>query len=215
MADTQGSTVLSLRAVDNPFNAGADQRFTINEGEDLTLSGDITGGFGDVTYRWYVSSDGGEHWDLVERAHGTSLDLKNMKAGEYIYRLVASDMYSNTAHQDFYVTVKGNGIADSVAEAVSNAVKTGDSLRLPGLQASQSLLRGLLELQPRSAVRARRTHDDERIQDTQEEPVHRGCDGFPRCGCLLLLGNRAFQGLCGYHGQPSHGGFRGACAGGQ
>ena len=90
MADTQGSTVLSLRAVDNPFNAGADQRFTINEGEDLTLSGDITGG-------------------------------------------VASDMYSNTAHQDFYVTVKGNGIADSVAEAVSNAVKTGDSLPIAGV----------------------------------------------------------------------------------
>lgn len=133
MADTQGSTVLSLRAVDNPFNAGADQRFTINEGEDLTLSGDITGGFGDVTYRWYVSSDGGEHWNLVEGAHGTSLDLKNMKAGEYIYRLVASDMYSNTAHQDFYVTVKGNGIADSVAEAVSNAVKTGDSLPIAGV----------------------------------------------------------------------------------
>jgi len=52
-----------------------DQRFTINEGEDLTLSGDITGGFGDVTYRWYVSSDSGKHWDLVEEAHGTSLDL--------------------------------------------------------------------------------------------------------------------------------------------
>lgn len=76
---------------------------------------------------------GGEHWDLVEGAHGTSLDLKNMKAGEYIYRLVASDMYSNTAHQDFYVTVKGNGIADSVAEAVSNAVKTGDSLPIAGV----------------------------------------------------------------------------------
>ena len=143
MADTQGSTVLSLRAVDNPFNAGADQRFTINEGEDLTLSGDITGGFGDVTYRWYVSSDGGEHWDLVEGAHGTSLDLKNMKAGEYIYRLVASDMYSNTAHQDFYVTVKGNGIADSVAEAVSNAVKTGDSLPIAGVAGAALLAGGL------------------------------------------------------------------------
>lgn len=143
MADTQGSTVLSLRAVDNPFNAGADQRFTINEGEDLTLSGDITGGFGDVTYRWYVSSDGGEHWDLVEGAHGTSLDLKNMKAGEYIYRLVATDMYSNTAHQDFYVTVKGNGIADSVAEAVSNAVKTGDSLPIAGVAGAVLLAGGL------------------------------------------------------------------------
>lgn len=143
MADTQGSTVLSLRAVDNPFNAGADQRFTINEGEDLTLSGDITGGFGDVTYRWYVSSDGGKHWDLVEGAHGTSLDLKNMKAGEYIYRLVASDMYSNTAHQDFYVTVKGNGIADSVAEAVSNAVKTGDSLPIAGVAGAALLAGGL------------------------------------------------------------------------
>lgn len=54
-------------------------------------------------------------------------------SGEYIYRLVASDMYSNTAHQDFYVTVKGNGIADSVAEAVSNAVKTGDSLPIAGV----------------------------------------------------------------------------------
>lgn len=143
MADTQGLTVLSLRAVDNPFNAGADQRFTINEGEDLTLSGDITGGFGDVTYRWYVSSDGGEHWDLVEGAHGTSLDLKNMKAGEYIYRLVATDMYSNTAHQDFYVTVKGNGIADSVAEAVSNAVKTGDSLPIAGVAGAVLLAGGL------------------------------------------------------------------------
>ena len=73
MANTQGSTVLSLRAVDNPFNAGTDQRFTINEGEDLTLSGDITGGFGDVTYRWYVSSDGGEHWDLHRRSYGFHL----------------------------------------------------------------------------------------------------------------------------------------------
>ena len=143
MADTQGSTVLSLRAVDNPFNAGADQRFTINESEDLTLSGDITGGFGDVTYRWYVSSDGGEHWNLVEGAHGTSLDLKNMKAGEYIYRLVATDMYSNTAHQDFYVTVKGNGIADSVAEAVSNAVKTGDSFPIAGVAGAALLAGGL------------------------------------------------------------------------
>ena len=70
---------------------------------------------------------------LYTPLQGTSLDLKNMKAGEYIYRLVASDMYSNTAHQDFYVTVKGNGIADSVAEAVSNAVKTGDSLPIAGV----------------------------------------------------------------------------------
>lgn len=132
-ADAHGSTELTLRQVENPFDTGANQHLTINEGENLTLKGDITGGFGDVTYRWYVSSDGGEHWDLVEGAHGTSLDLKNMKAGEYIYRLVASDMYSNTAHQDFYVTVKGNGIADSVAEAVSNAVKTGDSLPIAGV----------------------------------------------------------------------------------
>lgn len=66
-----------------------------------------------------------------------------MKAGEYIYRLVATDMYSNTAHQDFYVTVKGNGIADSVAEAVSNAVKTGDSLPIAGVAGAVLLAGGL------------------------------------------------------------------------
>lgn len=142
-ADAHGSTELTLRQVDNPFDTGANQHLTINEGESLTLKGDITGGFGDVTYRWYVSSDGGEHWNLVEGAHGTSLDLKNMKAGEYIYQLVASDMYSNTAHQDFYVTVKGNGIADSVAAAVSNAVKTGDSLPIAGLAGAALMAGGL------------------------------------------------------------------------
>lgn len=86
------TVLLSLRAVDNPFNTGADQRFTINEGEDLTLSGDITGGFGDVTYRWYVSSDGGKHWDLVEEAHGTSLDLKNMGEPNPHFEDVAPDL---------------------------------------------------------------------------------------------------------------------------
>lgn len=66
-------------------------------------------------------------------ATGAELNIEDAQAGDYVYRLIATDMYGNTAHQDFYVTVKGNGIADSVAEAVSNAVKTGDSLPIAGI----------------------------------------------------------------------------------
>lgn len=132
-AHAHGSTELTLRQVENPFDTGANQHLTINEGENLTLKGDITGGFGDVSYQWFVSTDGGNHWEKVNGAAGIELSIEDAQAGDYIYRLVASDMYSNTAHQDFYVTVKGNGIADSVAEAVSNAVKTGDSLPIAGV----------------------------------------------------------------------------------
>lgn len=132
-ADTHSTTELTLRQVDNPFNVGANQHLTINEGESLTLKGDITGGFGDVSYQWFVSTDGGNHWEKVNGAAGIELRIENAQAGDYVYRLIATDMYGNTAHQDFYVTVKGNGIADSVAEAVSNAVKTGDSLPIAGI----------------------------------------------------------------------------------
>lgn len=132
-ADAHGSTELTLRQVDNPFDTGANQHLTINEGESLTLKGDITGGFGDVSYQWFVSTDGGNHWEKVIGATGAELNIEDAQAGDYVYRLIATDMYGNTAHQDFYVTVKGNGIADSVAEAVSNAVKTGDSLPIVGV----------------------------------------------------------------------------------
>lgn len=132
-ADAHGSTELTLRQVDNPFDTGANQHLTINEGGSLALRGDITGGFGDVSYQWFVSTDGGNHWEKAIGAAGAELNIENAQAGDYVYRLVATDMYGNTAHQDFYVTVKGNGIADSVAEAVSNAVKTGDSLPIAGV----------------------------------------------------------------------------------
>lgn len=130
-ADTQSSTVLTLRQVDNPFDAGENQHFTINEGEDLGLKGDITGGFGEVHYQWYVSTDGGKHWEKIDGADGFEYQIKNAQAGDYVYRLIASDMYSNTAYQDFFVTVVGTG--NGLADAVSKAVKTGDALPIAGI----------------------------------------------------------------------------------
>ena len=139
-ADAQGSTQLTLRQVDNPFNTGSDQHYTIDEGEDLTLKGDITGGFGDVHYQWYVSSDGGKHWDKIDGATSLEYQISNAQAGDYVYRLIATDMYSNTAHQDFFVTVVGTG--NGLADAVSKAVKTGDALPIAGVAAIGALAAG-------------------------------------------------------------------------
>lgn len=143
-ADTHSSTELTLRQVDNPFDTGANQHLTINEGEDLTLSGDITGGFGEVSYQWFVSTDGGNHWERVNGANGAELNIENAQAGDYVYRLVATDMYGNTAHQDFYVTVNGaNSAASSAIDAVSGAVKTGDALPIAGLAGAALMAGGL------------------------------------------------------------------------
>lgn len=143
-ADTHSSTELTLRQVENPFDTGANQHYTINEGENLTLKGDITGGFGDVSYQWFVSTDGGNHWEKVNGAAGIELSIEDAQAGDYIYRLVATDMYGNTAHQDFYVTVNGaDSAASSAIDAVSDAVKTGDALPIAGLAGVALMAGGL------------------------------------------------------------------------
>lgn len=148
-ADAHGSTELTLRQVDNPFDTGANQHLTVNEGGSLALRGDITGGFGDVSYQWFVSTDGGNHWEKVIGATGAELNIEDAQAGDYVYRLVATDMYGNTAHQDFYVTVKGNGngsaesAASSAIDAVSGAVKTGDALPIAGLAGAALMAGGL------------------------------------------------------------------------
>lgn len=145
-SDAHSSTELTLRQVDNPFDTGTNQHLTINEGESLTLKGDITGGFGDVSYQWFVSTDGGNHWEKVNGA-GIELSIEDAQTGDYVYRLVATDMYGNTAHQDFYVTVNGNGSAASAAssaiDAVSGAVKTGDALPIAGLAGAALMAGGL------------------------------------------------------------------------
>lgn len=143
-ADTHSTTELTLRQVDNPFNVGANQHLTINEGESLTLKGDITGGFGEVSYQWFVSTDGGNHWERVNGANGAELNIENAQAGDYVYRLVATDMYGNMAHQDFYVTVNGtNSAASSAIDAVSDAVKTGDALPIAGIAGAALMAGGL------------------------------------------------------------------------
>ena len=142
-SDAHSSTELTLRQVDNPFDTGANQHLTINEGESLTLKGDITGGFGDVSYQWFVSTDGG-NWEKVNGAAGIELSIEDAQAGDYIYRLVATDMYGNTAHQDFYVTVNGaNSAASSAIDAVSGAVKTGDALPIAGIAGAALMAGGL------------------------------------------------------------------------
>lgn len=140
-ADTHSSTELTLRQVENPFDTGANQHLTINEGETLTLKGDITGGFGEVSYQWFVSTDGGNHWEKVNGAAGIELRIEDAQAGDYIYRLIATDMYGNTAHQDFYVTV--NGAGSNAIDAVSDAVKTGDALPIAGLAGVALMAGGL------------------------------------------------------------------------
>lgn len=143
-ADTHSSTELTLRQVENPFDTGANQHYTINEGENLTLKGDITGGFGEVSYQWFVSTDGGNHWEKVNGAAGIELSIEDAQPGDYIYRLVATDMYGNTAHQDFYVTVNGaDSAASSAIDAVSGAVKTGDALPIAGLAGVALMAGGL------------------------------------------------------------------------
>lgn len=143
-SDAHSSTELTLRQVDNPFDTGANQHLTLNEGESLTLKGDITGGFGDVSYQWFVSTDGGNHWEKANGAAGIELRIENAQAGDYVYRLVATDMYGNTAHQDFYVTVNGtNSAASSAIDAVSDAVKTGDALPIAGLAGAALMAGGL------------------------------------------------------------------------
>ena len=140
-ADTHSSTELTLRQVDNPFNVGPDERHTIDEGDDLTLKGNITGGFGDVSHQWLVSTDGGRTWNEVEGAAGSAFDIEGAKAGEYVYRFVATDRYGNTAHQDFYVTVRA--AAGTAADAVSAAVRTGDALPIAGIAGAALLAGGL------------------------------------------------------------------------
>ena len=143
-SDAHSSTELTLRQVDNPFDTGANQHLTINEGESLTLKGDITGGFGNVSYQWFVSTDGGNHWERVNGANGAELNIENAQAGDYVYRLVATDMYGNTARQDFYVTVNGaNSAAQSAIDAVSDAVKTGDALPIAGIAGAALMAGGL------------------------------------------------------------------------
>lgn len=143
-ADAHGSTELTLRQVENPFDTGANQHLTINEGESLTLKGDVTGGFGEVSYQWFVSTDGGNHWEKVNGAAGVELSIEDAQPGDYIYRLVATDMYGNTAHQDFYVTVNGaNSAASSAIDAVSDAVKTGDALPIAGIAGAALMAGGL------------------------------------------------------------------------
>lgn len=143
-ADTHSSTELTLRQVENPFDTGANQHLTINEGESLTLKGDVTGGFGEVSYQWFVSTDGGNHWEKVNGAAGIELSIEDAQPGDYIYRLVATDMYGNTAHQDFYVTVNGaDSAASSAIDAVSDAVKTGDALPIAGLAGVALMAGGL------------------------------------------------------------------------
>lgn len=73
-ADAHGSTELTLRQVDNPFDTGANQHLSINEGGSLALRGDITGGFGDVSYQWFVSTDSGNQWVKVKDGSETSID---------------------------------------------------------------------------------------------------------------------------------------------
>lgn len=148
-ADTHSSTELTLRQVDNPFNVGPDERHTIDEGDDLTLKGNITGGFGDVSHQWFVSTDGGKTWNEVEGASGSAFDIEGAKAGEYIYRFVATDRYGNTAHQDFYVTVRAAAtgadgtVVDAAVDAVSVAVRTGDALPIAGIAGAALLAGGL------------------------------------------------------------------------
>lgn len=143
-ADAHGSTELTLRQVENPFDTGANQHLAINEGESLTLKGDVTGGFGEVSYQWFVSTDGGNHWEKVNGAAGIELSIEDAQPGDYIYRLVATDMYGNTAHQDFYVTVNGaDSAASSAIDAVSGAVKTGDALPIAGLAGVALMAGGL------------------------------------------------------------------------
>ena len=144
-SDAHSSTELTLRQVDNPFDTGANQHLTINEGESLTLKGDITGGFGDVSYQWFVSTDGGNHWEKVNGAAGIELRIESAQAGDCVYRLVATDMYGNTAHQDFYVngTNSAAGAASSAIDAVSGAVKTGDALPIAGLAGAALMAGGL------------------------------------------------------------------------
>mgnify|MGYP002767470070 CR=1 FL=1 len=143
-ADTHSSTELTLRQVDNPFNVGTNQHLMINERESITLKGDITGGFGDVSYQWFVSTDGGNHWEKVNGTAGIELRIENAQAGDYVYRLIATDMYGNTAHQDFYVTVNGaDSAASSAIDAVSDAVKTGDALPIAGIAGAALMAGGL------------------------------------------------------------------------
>lgn len=143
-ADAHSSTELTLRQVENPFDTGANQHLTINEGETLTLKGDITGGFGEVSFQWFVSTDGGNHWEKVNGAAGIELSIEDAQPGDYIYRLVATDMYGNTAHQDFYVTVNGaDSAASSAIDAVSGAVKTGDALPIAGIAGAALMAGGL------------------------------------------------------------------------
>lgn len=80
-------------------------------------------------------------------AAGIELRIESAQAGDCVYRLVATDMYGNTAHQDFYVTVNGTnsaaGAASSAIDAVSGAVKTGDALPIAGLAGAALMAGGL------------------------------------------------------------------------
>ena len=119
----EGSTELNLRQVENPFQKGDDQTITINEGEDQTLVGTITGGFGTVTYIWEISTDGGLTWEVIPRAGNLTYQITDAVSGTYLYRLTATDAYGNEETQTFTVVVHAvPGINES------SIVQTGDPI---------------------------------------------------------------------------------------
>lgn len=136
--NAHGSTSLTLRAIDNPFQVGEDQNLTLNEGDDATLTGEIEGGIGNVGYQWSVSTDGGKTWTDIAGATDSSYRIVDAQPGDYIYRLTAMDQYGNSAYQDFYVHVdaapvvagdSGDGTGNVLSDVLGSlAPKTGDNI---------------------------------------------------------------------------------------
>lgn len=124
-------TRMYLVQVDNPFQVGEAGSASAGAFQEFVLQGSISGGIGEVSYSWLVSTDGGATWVepgsieglMLHWDEGSQRLTASGPAGEYLFKLIAVDSKGNSASQVFKVSIVGDG---PVSAAVS-AVKTGDA----------------------------------------------------------------------------------------
>lgn len=102
---------------DNAFHASAEQyEYSVNPGENVSLSVDASCAVGDLHFAWYSLPDAySDEDELLEDVDGPTLALENVAASGY-YRVCVTDDYHNSWEAQFRVTVENGFQAWSETE---------------------------------------------------------------------------------------------------
>lgn len=117
-----------------------------NGGVSLTAVADCSEEFKPITYQWYVSTDGGKTYKLIEGATDSTYVAPTNKVGDYLYKCVATDKTGYSVFTVIPVNVKEaeaspttpageNGSTTAKNKATSSSAsemgKTGQGLEAP------------------------------------------------------------------------------------